>query len=217
MSPIETARSGSDQVEVSPALGRLVFERRPRPVLLSNWEVARDEVVRALLDRPEVGLVEVRRFEVDPGVVGVDLIARRARVVVVEDDLRDDVLGGVVSHMGMATVPVEFTVDRGPRLGDVAVEFVSDLAVVLADVDDVCLAAVPRERPVVGRLAAALLVEQRSVEHDARARVVGGDDLGVERALVLPGREVELLGHDPDPHRISMGVRSRTSPSGPGV
>jgi len=99
-----------DEVEQRPIADLGVDDH---PVLLEDADLVggRDRAVALVLDPLQVFRGEVGRLEVDARMVRVQLVPNRSGSVDLPDEAGQDVLGGVVPHVGVSTIPINRPVD----------------------------------------------------------------------------------------------------------
>src|SRR5207249_11663558 len=96
------------------------------------------------------------------------------------DEARHDVLGSVVPHVGVSTIPIDRPVDRAHRRQ--AVHMMPDDALLLRHPEHLRFLTGPGEPPGIVRLASPFRVESGTVEdHDGWTEL---QDVCVERPQV---------------------------------
>src|SRR5919199_3217864 len=91
-------------------------------------------VCQALYLIDDVGRPRARERKVHPGAVNAHLAAGHLRLEVLPDHTGQDVQGGVIAHMSIAPLPVEFSVKLPDGAGDGSVEDVNYVTSLAPDV-----------------------------------------------------------------------------------
>ena len=150
-----------DEVEQRPIADLGVDDHA---VLLEDADLVggRDRAVALVLDPLQVFRGEVGRLEVDARMVRVQLVPNRSGSVDLPDEAGHDVLGGVVPHVGVSTIPINRPADRADRRQ--AIDVMPNHAFLLRHPEHLRLLAGPGERAGVVRLASPFRVEGGAVE-----------------------------------------------------